>query len=76
MKARIAILDDEQRMVDIIGMVLRREGWEVVTYTDPAAALAGIEKQPCDLLITDLRMPGLDGVEVLARAREIDPNVS
>ena len=46
MKTRVAILDDEQRMVDIIGMVLRREGWEVQTYTAPDAALAVSRSNP------------------------------
>jgi DNA-binding NtrC family response regulator len=75
MRARIAILDDEQRMVDILGMVLRREGWEVAPYTEPEAALSGLEKQPCDVLLTDLKMPGMDGVEVLSRVRELDPEL-
>jgi DNA-binding NtrC family response regulator len=74
-KPRIAVLDDEQRMADIISMVLRRESYEVETFTDPHAALAELEKHPFDLLLTDLRMPDLDGVEVLRRAREIVPDL-
>jgi len=74
-KPRLAVLDDEQRMADIISMVLRREGYSVDTFTDPLAALAELEKQPFDLLLTDLRMPELDGVEVLRRAREILPEL-
>jgi two-component system NtrC family response regulator len=74
-KARIAVLDDERRMVDIIGMVLRREGHEVETFSVPEEALAAIEKQRFDLLLTDLKMPGLDGVEVLRRARAADPEL-
>jgi DNA-binding NtrC family response regulator len=72
MRTRLAVLDDEQRMVDIIGMVLRREGHEVHTFTEAETALAALEKQSFDLLITDLKMPTLDGVEVLERARRID----
>jgi len=74
-KARIAILDDEQRMVDIIAMVLRREGYEVATFTRPMAALATLESQPFDLLLTDLKLPELSGVEVLRRARELEPEL-
>jgi DNA-binding NtrC family response regulator len=74
-KSRIAVLDDEPRMVDIIGMVLRREGYDVQPFSEPAAALGALEKQPFDLLLTDLKMPGLDGVDVLTRARELDPEL-
>ena len=75
MKARLAVLDDEQRMVDIIRMVLHREGHEVDTFTEAETALAALEKQTFDLLITDLKMPTLDGVEVLERALGIDPEL-
>ena len=59
MKPRITVLDDEQRMADIISMVLRRESYEVETFTDPHAALAGLEKQPVDLLLTEKRARSL-----------------
>ena len=75
MKPRIAVLDDEPRMVDIVAMVLRREGYAVEAFVDPHEALAALEKQPFDLLLTDLRMPGLDGVEVLRRARILEPEL-
>ena len=75
MKPRITVLDDEPRMVEIIGMVLRREGYEVKAHTEPTQALASLEKDPADLLLTDLRLPGMDGVEVLTRARALDPEL-
>jgi two-component system NtrC family response regulator len=74
-KPRIAVLDDEPRMVEIIGMVLRREGYDVRAHSDPGEALAALEKQPADLLLTDLKMPGMTGVDVLTRARELDPDL-
>jgi DNA-binding NtrC family response regulator len=74
-KARLAILDDEQRMVDILGMVLRREGHDVHTFVDPLAVLGALEKEPFDLLLTDLKMPEMDGVEVLRRARALQPEL-
>ena len=63
MTPRIAILDDEPRMVDILSMVLRREGYDVRAFNDPETALAEIEKHPVDCLLTDLKMPGMDGLE-------------
>jgi DNA-binding NtrC family response regulator len=69
---RLAILDDEPRMADVLAMLLRREGYEVATFTEGAAALAALREHPFDLLVTDLRMPDPDGLEVLGRALEID----
>jgi DNA-binding NtrC family response regulator len=73
MKARLLLLDDERRMVEILAMVLSRDGHEVQTFVDPAAALGALGEGRFDLLITDLRMGDLDGLGVLRRARQIDP---
>ncbi len=75
MKPRLLVLDDERRMVDIIAMVLRREGYEVATCTDARLALEMLAQEPFDLLITDLRMPGPDGLEVLRRTRAASPEL-
>jgi two-component system response regulator HydG len=68
MKARLLVIDDERRMVEILAMVLTREGYEVRTSVDPGAALGELVGGGFDLLITDLRMGGTDGLTVLARA--------
>ncbi len=75
MKARILVLDDERRMVEILAMVLARQGYEVRPFVDPAAALAALAEGGFDLLITDLKMPGHahDGLAVLQQARRLDP---
>ncbi len=75
MSARIVVLDDERRMADVVAMVLRREGYEVEAVVDPEAAIAAVERGPVDCLVTDLRMPGSDGLAVLRRAREADPEL-
>jgi DNA-binding NtrC family response regulator len=72
---RIALLDDETRLVEILAMVLRREGYEVQGFTQPSEALAALEARDFDLLITDLKMPGADGLEVLRRARKTAPDL-
>jgi DNA-binding NtrC family response regulator len=74
-KPVIAVLDDEKRMVEIIQMVLRREGYETVGFVEPEEALRELAERGADLLLSDLRMPGIDGVEVVKRAREIDPEL-
>lgn len=75
MKPRLLVLDDEQRMVDILAMVLRREGYEVVTHISSQAALDALESEPFDLLITDLKMPDVDGLGVLKHARTACPEL-
>ena len=75
MTPRIAVLDDEPRMVAVIEMVLRREGYEVRGFSDPEAAVAALADERCDLLLTDLKMPGLDGLGVLERVRAADPEL-
>ncbi len=72
MKPRLLVLDDEQRMVDILAMVLRREGYEVRSCIRPSEALDILRAEPFDLLITDLKMPDMDGLTVLQRAKTID----
>ncbi len=75
MKARVAVLDDEQRMVEILTMILSRDGHDVRGFLEPQAALDSYDADPFDLLITDLRMPQLDGVEVLKRLRAKDAHL-
>ncbi len=75
MSARIAVVDDERRMVDILTMVLRREGYRVEAFQDGARALTALAEQPFDLLVTDLRMPEPDGLAVLRGAQEVDPDL-
>lgn len=75
MKSRLAVLDDEQRMVDILTMVLRREGYEVRPFTQADVAIDALRADPFDLLITDLKMPGIDGLGVLRQAKAIAPEL-
>ncbi|MEQ8819338.1 MAG: sigma-54 dependent transcriptional regulator [Sumerlaeia bacterium] len=76
MTARILILDDEQKMASLLERSLAREGWEAEAMTLPAAALERLKAEPpIDVLVTDLRMPGLDGLEVLRRAKAIRPGI-
>jgi len=69
---RVAVLDDEARMAEVVAMLLRREDIDARAYTDSTALFAALERAPVDCLVTDLRMPGADGLEVLRRARALD----
>ncbi|HXJ79529.1 MAG TPA: sigma-54 dependent transcriptional regulator [Candidatus Methylomirabilis sp.] len=73
MRARVLIVDDEPDMVDNVVRILGRTGYDCVTATDPRRALDLLESEPPDILLTDLRMPEVDGMTLLRRARELDP---
>jgi len=75
MTPRLAVLDDEARLVAILEMVLRRAGYEVEGFSAPEAALAALAARRFDLLLTDLKMPGLDGLGVLERLRTVDAGI-
>jgi DNA-binding NtrC family response regulator len=73
-KPRILIVDDEPDFVANWRRVLEREGYECVTATDGERGLALLEADRPEIVLTDLKMPRVDGMQVLARAREIDPD--
>src|SRR5262249_12122584 len=59
-------------MVVMLAMVLRREGYDVHPYVRPSAVLEALRAAPFDLLITDLKMPDMDGLTILRQAKAID----
>jgi DNA-binding NtrC family response regulator len=71
---RILILDDEPDMVESCRRILARGGHECIGTTDPARAIAVLESESPDVVVTDLRMPGMDGLEMMRRARDLDPD--
>ena len=70
---RVLVVDDEPDMVENCARILKRSGYQCLTATDPHRALTLVEAEHPDLLLTDLKMPGMDGMELLRRARENDP---
>jgi len=70
---RILILDDEADMVENCRRILSRDGYECLTTTNAEEALSLIESTPPDMVLTDLRMPSIDGLELLTRVREVAP---
>ena len=74
-RERILIVDDEPDMVENCQRILGRAGFRCLTATDPRKALPLLESERPDLVLTDLRMPGVDGLDVLRQARQADPQL-
>jgi two-component system, NtrC family, response regulator PilR len=68
---KILIVDDEQSMRDFLAIMLKKEGYEVVAAENGTGALKAIQTEIFDLVITDVKMPGMDGIGVLKTIKEI-----
>lgn len=73
---RALVVDDEPSLGELIQMALRYEGWQVETATDGASALAKARAFQPDVVVLDIMMPGLDGLEVLKRLRASGDDVA
>jgi two-component system response regulator PilR (NtrC family) len=73
--ARLLVVDDERSMRELLSIVLRREGYDVTLAENGRAATGAIERAHFDLLISDIKMPDMNGVEVLREAKRIDPDI-
>jgi len=76
MKIRILIVDDELSMREFLTILLEREGYEVVSAASAADALAHLEKGLFGLVISDVQMPGLNGIELLGRIKSSAPDTA
>src|SRR4026207_1002314 len=74
-QARILVVDDERSMRELLAIVLRREGYEVLLAENGRTAIDLLGQQPVDLLISDIKMPDLSGVDVLRAAKKIDQDI-
>ena len=70
MSNTIALVDDDRNILTSIGMALENEGFKVQTYIDAENALVGISRNPPDLAVIDIKMPRMDGEELLKRLRK------
>ncbi|MEM1200512.1 MAG: response regulator, partial [Pseudomonadota bacterium] len=63
--ATIALVDDDRHILTSVSMALEAEGYGLHTYSDGAAALQGLSDNPPDMAIFDIKMPRMDGMELL-----------
>jgi len=76
MKGNILVVDDEQIVLKSCERVLKPEGYEVDTATSGNEALALLEKNKYDLIVTDIKMPEMDGLEFMRRVRVKNPDIN
>jgi two-component system response regulator ChvI len=69
MGSRIALVDDDQNIIASVSLLLEAEGYEVDTYSDGEQGLIGLKRRPPDLAILDIKMPRMDGMELLQKIR-------
>ena len=72
---RIMIIDDERGVRESFEMILKIKDYEVTTFEDGESAIANLKKDMFDMAFVDYKLPGMDGIEVLKKIKEIDPNV-
>ncbi len=74
--ARVLVVDDERSMRELLAIVLKRDGYEVLVAENGRTALDLLRRERVDILITDIRMPEMNGVDLLREAKRIDPEVT
>ena len=73
--SRVLVVDDEARMAEVVAAALRRAGHDCETCASAEAALAALDERAVDVLVTDWKMPGMDGVELLRRVHARRPGL-
>ena len=69
----ILVVDDEEVLQDVLGTLLRKEGWRPISARTGEEAILALEREPVDLVLLDLMLPGMSGMEVLKQIRSRDP---
>ena len=72
---KILLVDDETAILDALQILFKGEGYDVAVADSGPKALAALEDEKPDLVLTDIRMPGAGGLDVLTEARRVDPEM-
>jgi CheY-like chemotaxis protein len=70
---RLLLVDDEERILTALRRSLRRDGYEITTAQTPREALERLEKETFDAVLSDYKMPGMTGLELLAKVARLQP---
>ena len=72
---RIMVIDDDAAIRELLSDILQHEGYEVLTADSGEAAVRRFREEPCRVVVLDVRMPGMNGFDVLRALKETDPSV-
>ncbi len=72
----IVVVDDDPAVRDVVREMLKAEGYEVTVASDGASAIRVVKETPVQAVITDLKMPGMDGIEILERVSQLDSQIA
>ncbi|MBE3064324.1 MAG: response regulator, partial [Spirochaetes bacterium] len=72
---RLLMVDDELNLLNVLQEMMSTHGFEVTGFTTGAEAIAALKQKDFDVLLTDLMMPGMNGIELFRQAAEIDPHI-
>ncbi|MDB2197170.1 response regulator transcription factor [Mycobacteroides abscessus] len=72
---RVLVVDDEQSLAELVSLAVRYEGWEVDVVSDGAAAIASAHQSRPDVVVLDIMLPDMSGLEVLTKLRRIHPGL-
>ena len=75
-RAKVLLVDDETGILESLQILFRGEGYDTVLAKSGREALDALDAERPDIVVSDIRMPGVTGLEVLSRAREVDPEIA
>ena len=73
---KVLVVDDDPQVCKTVGMILQEHGYHVQAFSQPRQALQAVRKSPFDIALIDIKMPDLDGLELVEKVKGEDPRVA